>query len=151
MNERLAPTDELDDTCSTLLADNAELLSGWQYRVRGEKNGNIAVLWTHPLSAGLAVEFARDTSPNVYAPVIERSVVRSHEVAAIGALPQPAQRSLELAVAIRQLSLAFNWPATQIAGMAGLLFEHGAISHDEAAWLAGYCAHDAPMTPRPFQ
>jgi hypothetical protein len=61
-----------------------------------------------------------------------------------GVAPPLVHRSLVLGV--RTLVTAFEWTATEVRGVAFLLYEHGHLTREETGWLAGYVAADAPKT-----
>ena len=50
---------------------------------------------------------------------------------------------------VRTLAVAFDWPTVQVRAVAFLLFDAGVLTADEAGWLSGFVAHDAPMVVTP--
>ena len=53
----------------------------------------------------------------------------------------------DLIAGLRTIAKAFNWDTLEVRSVAFLLFEHGHLTHDEAAWLSGYDGQNAPMNP----
>ena len=47
---------------------------------------------------------------------------------------------------VRNLTQGFHWSSNEVRSLAFLLYEAGALTVDEAAWLAGYCGAGAPMS-----
>jgi hypothetical protein len=97
----------------------------------------------HPGSAGLRLQIDPDT-PDVRGEVVtwlqQNRIL--HVVAAAPHFEHPTPAS-----GLRTLTQIFDWPATELRALAFLLWEAGAVTLEEAAWLAGYVADDAPMTP----
>lgn len=55
---------------------------------------------------------------------------------------------------IRSLSNAFQWPANQLAGLGGVLYDNGALTIDEYEWLresAWPTASDSAATESPAE
>jgi hypothetical protein len=99
----------------------------------------------HPASAGLVIE-----TGTLDADLATRriSVWLDHrELAVADAAPELVHP--DTVAAIRALARAFEWPTVQIRAVAFLLFEADALTADEAGWLSGFVADDAPMVATP--
>ncbi|MEQ1788206.1 MAG: hypothetical protein ABL966_14225 [Acidimicrobiales bacterium] len=96
----------------------------------------------HPASSGLVLD--TDSSD----PQMAERVgwfCRQREVAVAEASPHLVHR--DAVMGVRALAKAYEWPAAEVKGVAFLLFDVGALTQEEASWLAGYVAEDAPMEP----
>lgn len=94
----------------------------------------------HPASAGL---FWSHPATESLLPWLEHALSSERELALASQAPELIDSALVLG--LRNLTKRYEWPAEQLQAVAFLLYENGAITEDEAAWLAGYVAHDAPM------
>lgn len=118
--------------------------SRWRISVEREDSGFV-VHAQHPASSGLVLEtgtFDGDAAGEAVA-----EWIRQPEVAIAEAAPE--LEHADIAMGVRTLTVAFEWPTVQVRAVAFLLFEAGALSADEAGWLAGFCAYDAPMRSTP--
>lgn len=116
---------------------------GWNLRCESEEGGYV-MFANHPASTGLVIETATDDTDRAIRMCAD-TLQGSREVAIADAAP--ALDHAELVMGIRTLVTGFDWPAGQVTGLTFLLAEHGAVTAEEAAWLSGYVAWDAPMKP----
>jgi hypothetical protein len=124
-----------------------QLAPSSRWVLRADRNGadGFVIVADHPASAGLVLEtatFDRDLA--------ERRItwwMREREFAVADAAPELVHPSV--VAEVRALAQAFAWSAVQLRTVAFLLFGVDAISADEAAWLAGFVAPDAPMVATP--
>ena len=98
----------------------------------------------HPASHGLTFSFAASTTDARES--LRQGMQRSEEIAVVNAAP--ALEHPRLVLGVRSLIQAFQWSSTEVRGLAFLLAEADALNEEEAAWLAGYCGTDAPMSPQ---
>ena len=80
----------------------------------------------------------------------ERHVVcwmRQREFVVADAAPE--LEHADIVAGVRSLVTAFDWPTVQARAVAFLLFEADGLTADEAGWLAGFVASDAPMVATP--
>jgi len=123
-----------------------ELAPSSRWVLSTERNpGGLVLLAEHPASAGLVLEtgtFDRDLA--------ERHIawwMRQREFAVADAAPELVHP--EAVAGVRTLVQAFEWPTVQVRAVAFLLFEVDVLTADEAGWIAGFVASDAPMVRRP--
>ncbi len=99
---------------------------------------------THPASAGLVLEsIGADTDDTITAAANALHTITEVDIAAAA----PKLEHPDLIAGLRTIAKAFNWDTLQVRSVAFLLFEHGHLTHDEAAWLGGYDGRNAPMNP----
>lgn len=113
----------------------------WNLRCESEEGGYVMYA-DHPASAGLVIETTTDDSDRAIR-ICTDTLEGAREVAIADAAPSLDHP--ELVMGIRTLVTGFDWPAGQVTGLTFLLAEHGAINDEEAAWLSGFVAWDAPM------
>jgi hypothetical protein len=118
--------------------------SRWTLDLQPEAHGLVLVA-DHPASAGLVIEI--DTLDHELAARRSSSWMRHREVAVADAAPELVHPDTVLGV--RSLAVAFDWPTVQVRAVAFLLFEAGVLTADEAGWLSGFVADDAPMVVTP--
>jgi len=109
------------------------------------RTDGFVIVADHPASAGLVLEtatFDKDVAERRIAPW-----TREREFAVADAAPELVHAGV--VAEVRALAQAFAWPAAQVRAVACMLFGVEAISADEAAWLAGFVAPDAPMVATP--
>lgn len=53
----------------------------------------------------------------------------------------------DLVRGVRALTAAFDWSSKEVRALTFLLWEVGALSRDETAWLAGFTGSGAPRHP----
>lgn len=99
----------------------------------------------HPASQGLMFSIGEGSSDNPRE-WLRCAIDESEEIDIVSAAPALEHRQLVLGV--RSLIKAFGWSTSESRGLAFLLYEVDALTEDEAAWLAGYCGVDAPMSPQ---
>ena len=98
----------------------------------------------HPASHGLIFSVEGSTKdPRGW---LRRAIEGSEEIAIVSGAPALEHRRLVLGV--RNLTQGFHWSSTEVRSLAFLLYEAGALTEVEAAWLAGYCGAGAPMSPQ---
>ena len=114
--------------------------SGWVLDVRREAGGFV-VTARHSASNGLVIEtgtLKADLAVHRLVASIDR-----REVALANAAPELAHP--DTVAGVRTLTTAFDWPTVQVRAVAFLLFGAGVLTAEEAAWLSGFVASDAPM------
>jgi hypothetical protein len=124
-----------------------QLAPSSQWALSTERNaGGFVLVAEHPASAGLMFETGTFDSDEA-----ERHIawlMRQREFPVADAAPELAHP--DTVSGVRGLVVAFNWPTVQVRAVAFLLFDAGVLTADEAGWLAGFVALDAPMvTSRP--
>jgi hypothetical protein len=142
--ERGWRTVTIEDELLTMARRELGESSRWVLTVQRDRRG-FALLARHPASAGLVIEtstFDRDLAARRISAWIDH-----REVAVADAAPELMHPGT--VAGVRNLARAFDWPTVQIRGVAFLLFEAEALTADEAAWLSGYVADDAPMVATP--
>ena len=97
----------------------------------------------HPASAGVVLEL-RETDPAEAAAAATRILAAHREVQLAFAAPELTNP--DLVMGLRTLTAAFTWSNLEVRSVAFLLYEHGHLTVDEAAWLGGYEGKDPPMT-----
>lgn len=98
----------------------------------------------HPASHGLIFSVEGSTEdPRGW---LRRAIEESKEIAIVSGAPPLEHRRLVLGV--RTLIQGFHWSSKEVRSLAFVLYEADALTIDEAAWLAGYCGADAPMSPQ---
>jgi hypothetical protein len=118
--------------------------SRWTLTLRRDARGSILVA-DHPASAGLIIETG--TLDHDLAARRIFSWIRQREVAVADAAPELVHP--DTVAGVRALALAFDWPTAHVRAVAFLLFQAGVLTADEAGWLSGFVADDAPMTATP--
>jgi hypothetical protein len=118
--------------------------SRWAITVERGPAG-FAIRAEHPASAGMIIETG--TFDEGAAIAMVKQWMRDSEFSVADAAPDLVHG--DIALGVRTLTAAFNWPTDQVRAVAFLLFEAGGLTSDEAGWLAGYASHDAPMHARP--
>jgi hypothetical protein len=118
--------------------------SRWTLTLQRDARGFVLVA-DHPASAGLMIETG--TLDHDLAARRISSWMGQREVAVADAAPELVHP--DTAAGVRALAVAFDWPTVQVRAVAFLLFEAGVLTADEAAWLSGFVAHDAPMVVTP--
>jgi hypothetical protein len=118
--------------------------SRWTLTLQRDARGFVLVA-DHPASAGLVVETG--TLDHDLAARRISSWIRQREVAVADAAPELVHA--DTVAGVRTLALAFDWPTAQVRAVAFLLFEAGVLTADEAGWLSGFVADDAPMVVTP--
>jgi hypothetical protein len=118
--------------------------SRWTLTLQRDTRGFVLVA-DHPASTGLVIE--TDTlDPDLAARRIS-SWIRQREVAVADAAPELVHP--DTVAGVRALALTFGWPTVQVRAVAFLLFQAGVLTADEAGWLSGFVADDAPMVVTP--
>jgi hypothetical protein len=129
-----------------LAAARRQLAPSSRWVLGADRNSDgFVIVADHPASAGLVLETATFDRE-----VAERRMtrwMREREFAVADAAPELVHPAV--VAEVRTLALAFAWPTAQVRAVAFLLFGADAISADEAAWLAGFVAPDAPMVATP--
>jgi hypothetical protein len=115
--------------------------SRWTLALERDARG-IVLVAEHPASAGLVIETGT-LDHDLAARRIASWWSSQREVAVADAAPDLVHP--DTVAGVRHLALAFAWPTVQVRGVAFLLFEAGALTADEAGWLSGFVADDAPM------
>jgi hypothetical protein len=118
--------------------------SGWVPTVGRETSGFV-VTAEHPASPGLVIETGTLDGDLAVQRIV--AGIDRREVALADAAPEFAHP--DTVAGVRNLARAFDWPTVQVRAVAFLLFEAGALTADEAAWLTGFVANDAPMVHTP--
>jgi hypothetical protein len=118
--------------------------SRWTLDLQPEARGFVLVA-DHPASAGLVLETG--TLDHELAARHISSWMRQREFAVADAAPELVHPDTVLGV--RSLAVAFDWPSVQVRAVAFLLFGAGVLTADEAGWLSGFVADDAPMVVTP--
>ncbi|HEX8805154.1 MAG TPA: hypothetical protein VF743_13200 [Acidimicrobiales bacterium] len=117
--------------------------SRWTLGTEPNPRGFVLVA-DHPASAGLVLETGTFDGG-----VAERHVdswMRQREFAVADAAPDLVHP--DTVAGVRTLVTTFDWPTVEVRAVAFLLFDAGALTADEAGWLAGFVAGDAPMEAR---
>ena len=118
--------------------------SRWTFSVQREDDG-FTLFADHPASAGLVIAtgtFDRDLAAGRVTSWLDK-----REIAVADAAPELVHPYT--VAGVRNLTVAFNWPAVQVRSVAYLLYEAGALTTHEAGWLSGFVAEDAPMVDTP--
>ena len=118
--------------------------SRWTFTAHRDARGFVVVA-EHPASAGLVIE----TGTLDYDLAARRisSWIDQRELEVADAAPELVHP--DTVAGVRALALAFGWPTVQVRAVAFLLFEAGVLTADEAGWLSGFVADDAPMVVTP--
>ena len=130
-----------------LRADAAARAPGWAVtaNITHAADGPVFnVEMEHPASHGLIFSIGgkgRTEDPRGW---LSRALEGSEEIDIVGAAP--ALEHAQLVLGVRTLIQAFGWSSTEVRGLAFVLHEADALTEDAAAWLAGYCGVDAPMS-----
>lgn len=119
--------------------------SRWTLGMEPNADG-FAFVANHPASAGLVLETS--TFDTDLAKRRIDSWMGHREFAVADAAPEQLAHP-DIVASVRHLVCAFDWPTVQVRAVAFLLFEAGILSADEAGWLAGFVASDAPMVVTP--
>ena len=98
----------------------------------------------HPASHGLIFSVRGKGSTEDPRAWLNRAIEGSEEINIVGAAP--SLEHARMVHGIRNLIQAFGWSSTEVRGLAFVLHEAGALTEEEAAWLAGYCGVGAPMS-----
>lgn len=114
--------------------------SRWTLALERDARG-IVLVAEHPASAGLVIETG--TRDHELAARRIASWIDQRELAVADAAPDLVHP--DTVAGVRAMALAFGWPTVQVRGVAFLLFGAGALTADEAGWLSGFVADDAPM------
>ncbi|WP_052668107.1 hypothetical protein [Nitriliruptor alkaliphilus] len=123
-----------------------QLVPAWKVEVRSEPTATAAtVSLTHPASHGLLLDVSGDAAKPDPLTWMQNALAENPELMVVAAAPALAHRQLVLGV--RSLIAAFEWHNREVRALAFVLWEVGALTEQEAAWLAGYCGSEASMTP----
>jgi hypothetical protein len=132
--------DELVELAShTLVAS-----SRWRLSVERDDRG-FTLVAEHPASAGLVLETGtldRDLAASRIS-----AWIAQREIGVADAAPELLHA--DTVAGVRALAQAFDWPTVQVRAVAFLLYDAGVLAADEAAWLSGFVADDAPMVATP--
>jgi hypothetical protein len=132
--------DELVELAShTLVAS-----SRWRLTVERDDRG-FTLVAEHPASAGLVLETGtldRDLAASRIS-----AWIAQREIGVADAAPELLHA--DTVAGVRALAQAFDWPTVQVRAVAFLLYDAGVLAADEAAWLSGFVADDAPMVATP--
>lgn len=133
----------------------AVLAPGWEVSVQasGWPDTAAVVSLRHPLSNGHQIIFGREQVD-----AIDLSLLEAHLTHCADEFAQIARAPIcphaKLLRGIRALSDAFRWPASQVAGLGGVLHGNGALTTAEYEWLrenAWPTAGDAAGTESPAE
>jgi hypothetical protein len=121
-------------------------LDRWSVEATRDRFGQWEVALTHPASSG--IRFLTSTSDEAEAVAkvaasLATSPTFDREIAIACAAPDLEHP--DLVSGLRTISFSFGWDCRQVRAVAFLMFEHGHLTHDETAWLAGFEGTDAPM------
>ena len=114
--------------------------SRWTFTLQRDPGGFVLVA-DHPASAGRVIETG--TLDHDLAAHRISSWMDRREVAIADAAPELMHP--DTVAGVRALAEAFDWPTVQVRAVAFLLFDAGVLTADEAGWLSGFVARDAPM------
>jgi hypothetical protein len=132
--------DDLLATARSQLAPS----SRWVLSTEPNRAGWVLVA-NHPASAGLVLETG--TFDWEQAERLVTGWMGEREFRVADAAPELVHP--DTVAGVRSLATAFEWPTVQVRAVAFLLFESDVLTADEAAWLAGFVAADAPMAVTP--
>jgi hypothetical protein len=118
--------------------------SRWVLTVQRDAGG-FGVAAEHPASAGLVL--ATGTLDKDRAARLISTWMEQREFAVADAAPELVHS--DAVFGVQALARGFCWPTVQVRGVAFLLFEVAALTADEAGWLSGFVADDAPMVVTP--
>ena len=133
--------DRADEIVSAIRAVLPATVTPWEVNARPRDNGAWTVELTHEASNGLVFE-----TPDVeVADVITRMstyIAENDEVQRIARAPKVDH---PVAVAgVRVLVQTFGWSRAEVAGVAGVLRDVGALNHEEEHWLRTSFGADRP-------
>jgi hypothetical protein len=115
----------------------------WSVETLKSSSNRWTVECRHPASHGLDI----DVDPTNDAQVVSLTQGWSGRREFVIASSAPPLVHPERALSLRTLIDAFQWTAIEVRGLTFVLYEHGFLTLDETAWLAGYAAADAPRRP----
>ena len=118
---------------------------GWSVAASTDELGRWEVLLSHAASNGLAFDTGATDGAEAVSVVLSGldSIDELGIVAAAPALTHP-----DAVIGIRSLAHAFKWTNREVGAVAFLMFECGALSEPEAAWISGFIGVAASGRPR---
>lgn len=133
--------DPADEIVSAIRAALPATVTPWGVSARRRDNGAWTVEMTHEASNGLVFE-----TPDVdVADAITRMrtyIAGNAEVERIARAPKLDHP--EAVAGVRVLVQAFGWSRAEVAGVAGVLRDVGALNHEEKRWLRTSFGSDRP-------
>jgi hypothetical protein len=133
--------DRGDEIVSAIRAALPASVSPWEVNAGRRDNGAWTVELTHEASPGLFFE-----TPDVEATdVITRMstyLAANHEVQRVARAPRLDHP--EAVAGVRVLVQAFGWSRAEVAAVAGVLRDVGALNHEEEHWLRTSFGADRP-------
>jgi hypothetical protein len=134
----------IEDELVELASHTLGASSRWRLTVERDDRG-FTLVAEHPASAGLVLETG----------TLDRDLAASRisawfaqrEIGVADAAPELVHA--DTVAGLRGLAQAFDWPTVQVRAVAFLLYDAGVLTADEAAWLSGFVADDAPMVATP--
>ncbi len=118
-----------------------ELGRGWTISASTDTDGSWTVQLDHPASAGKILETGAESERDALQ-IAKRWLEDDDELRIVAAAP--ALVHLDLCLGVRTLTLAFDWHNREVRGVTFLMYEHGHLTEQETAWLAGYVGESAP-------
>jgi len=134
----------IEDELVELASHTLGASSRWRLTVERDDRG-FTLVAEHPASADLV--FETGTLDRDLAASRISAWIAQREIGVADAAPELVHA--DTVAGVRSLAQAFDWPTVQVRAVAFLLYDAGVLTADEAAWLSGFVADDAPMVATP--
>jgi hypothetical protein len=133
--------DRGDEIVSAIRAALPATVSPWEVNARRRDKGAWTVELTHEASNGLVFE-TPDVEVTDAITRMSTYIAENDEVQRIARAPRLDHP--EAVAGVRVLVQTFGWSRAEVAGVAGVLRDVGALNHEEEYWLGTSFGSDRP-------